>query len=217
MAIISGIRPEEVPAAPGRLVRAQLDEVHRGGRTMSEKRFAPPPIPRHLVDGLSESATIPTNDFLPAREPLSRITGGCAGPGGSNGINLGDAQQAFLPRTPGLPTGSAERKEFPMCTGVLDYFPAALAEVAHVSWVGNQKHNPGQPLHHARGKSMDHPDCIVRHTSERGGWDRFEWTDENGAQQVRWVMHSAYVAWRALADLQQECEDLGASRARAAK
>lgn len=126
-------------------------------------------------------------------------------------------QQQFRPRIPGLPTDSKARKEFPTCTGVLDYFTAAIAEVAHVSWVGNQKHNPGEPLHHARGKSMDHPDCIVRHTMERGGWDKFEWIDEDGIAQVRWVMHSAYVAWRALADLQQECEDLGAPRARAAR
>lgn len=105
----------------------------------------------------------------------------------------------------GLPVDSAERKRTPMCTGLLDYFTAALAEVAKVSFAGNEKHNPGQPLHHARGKSTDHPDCIVRHLTERGG------RDENG------MRHTAALAWRALALLQEELEAEGAPKARGAK
>ncbi len=62
-----------------------------------------------------------------------------------------------------LPTDSAERKRHPLFSGVLKYAPAALAGVAKISIDGNDKHNPGQPLHHARGKSTDHPDCILRH------------------------------------------------------
>lgn len=96
-----------------------------------------------------------------------------------------------------LTEDSAARKATPMVSGLLDYFPAALAAVAAVSKVGNDKHNPGQPMHHARGKSMDHADCIVRHLVDRGYKD-----DSN-------VRHSAYVAWRALALLQQELEDAG--------
>lgn len=92
-----------------------------------------------------------------------------------------------------LPTDSAARKEMPMCRGLLDYFPDALAEVARVSWLGNEKHNPGQPIHWSRGKSMDHADCIVRHLAERGGFDG----------EIR---HSAALAWRALALLQEELE-----------
>lgn len=88
---------------------------------------------------------------------------------------------------------SAERKEYPITTGVLDYFPDAIAMVAHVSYVGNQKHNPGQPLHWARGKSMDHEDCIARHTIERD-------QEEDG------ILHAANRAWRALAELQQILE-----------
>lgn len=109
-----------------------------------------------------------------------------------------------LPTT--LPTGSQERKDIPLCTGVLDYFPAALAEVAKVSKAGNDKHNPGQPMHHARGKSTDHADCIIRHLSERGT------TDPDDGQR-----HSAKVAWRSLALLQEELEAAGAPLARAAK
>jgi hypothetical protein len=62
-----------------------------------------------------------------------------------------------------LPTDSAERKEIPITSGVLKYAPAALAGVARISMEGNKKHNGDQPLHHARGKSTDHSDCIVRH------------------------------------------------------
>lgn len=90
-----------------------------------------------------------------------------------------------------------------MCAGLVDYFPAALAEVANVSFEGNEKHNPGQPLHWARGKSMDHPDCILRHLAERGGFD--------GP-----IRHSAALAWRALALLQEELEAEGAAPGRAA-
>jgi hypothetical protein len=97
-----------------------------------------------------------------------------------------------------LPTESAARKGVPLARGVLDYFPAALAEVARVSKAGNDKHNPGQDMHHARGKSTDHADCLLRHLVDRGKVDV-----ETGQR------HSAEVAWRALALLQQELEDEG--------
>lgn len=93
-----------------------------------------------------------------------------------------------------LPVGSKERKQFPITTGVLDYFPLALAEVARCSKSGNDQHNPGQPLHWARGKSRDHADCIARHLIQRGTLD------------FDGVRHSAKVAWRALAFLQEELE-----------
>jgi hypothetical protein len=89
---------------------------------------------------------------------------------------------------------SAERKEYPITTGVLDYFPDAIAMVAHVSYLGNQKHNPGQPLHWARGKSSDHVDCISRHLIERDTID------------VANVHHMANEVWRSLAELQEFLE-----------
>ena len=49
-----------------------------------------------------------------------------------------------------LTTDSKERKNTPIVTGVLDYFPLALAGIARVSKKGNDKHNPGQPLHYCR-------------------------------------------------------------------
>ena len=112
-----------------------------------------------------------------------------------------------------LPTDSAERKQRPVTSGVLDYFPSAIAEVAFVSFVGNEKHNPGEPLHHARGKSMDHADCIGRHLLQRGTFDVVTLPD---GREFR-VRHSAYVAWRALALLQEELEAEGAPMARGAR
>lgn len=92
---------------------------------------------------------------------------------------------------------SEQRKQYPIVTGVFDYFPDAIAEVAHVSYLGNEKHNPGQPMHWARGKSMDHENCIARHTIERDTVESVG-TDE--------VLHAAYRAWRSLAALQELLE-----------
>ena len=94
-----------------------------------------------------------------------------------------------------LPTEPKDRKNYPIATGVVDYFPDALIALAELSYKGNQQHNPGQPLHWAREKSTDHPDCLLRHFVERGKID----TDG--------VRHSTKVAWRALALLQLEIEN----------
>lgn len=96
---------------------------------------------------------------------------------------------------PGGLNGSAEdRKQIPVASGVLDYFPDAIAAIAHCSWVGNEQHNPGQPLHWSRHKSADHGDCMMRHFMQRGA------VDSDG------VRHSTKTAWRALALLQLELE-----------
>lgn len=104
-----------------------------------------------------------------------------------------------------LPEDAKERKKVPIGTGVIDYFPAALAEIAKVSFVGNEQHNAGQPLHWARGKSTDQADTMIRHFLERGT------LDSDG------VRHSAKMCWRALAILQLELEAEGAPIARGAK
>ena len=90
-----------------------------------------------------------------------------------------------------------ERKNTPIYSGVVRYFPDALREVARVSKAGNDQHNPGQPLHWAKEKSTDHEDCILRHlTDHAAGEDR----DTDGQ------LHLAKVAWRALAALQTYLE-----------
>ena len=81
-----------------------------------------------------------------------------------------------------------------MATGLLDYFPEALAAVASLSHGATAQHHPGAEMHWDRTKSQDHADCIVRHLVDRGTYDH------DGAR------HSAKVAWRALAMLQMELE-----------
>ena len=89
---------------------------------------------------------------------------------------------------------SAQRKEYPITTGCLDYFRDALLYISHVSYKGNQKHNPGEPLHWARGKSTDEPDALGRHLVAR------EIVDDNG------LLEAGEMAWRALALLQKLLE-----------
>lgn len=89
-----------------------------------------------------------------------------------------------------LPTDPKARKALPVMTGVIDYFPDAIAEIAAVSKAGNDQHNPGQPLQWSKGKSADHADTMLRHFMERKGLD----TDGQ--------RHAAKAAWRALAFLQ---------------
>ena len=103
-----------------------------------------------------------------------------------------------------LPEAAQDRKNIPLAAGCFDYFPAALAAVAELSRVANEQHNPGQPMHWARGKSADHIDCLLRHLVDRGSRD----TDG--------VLHDTKVAWRALANLQVLLEELGAPMARGA-
>lgn len=104
-------------------------------------------------------------------------------------------------RVPSLPQDYKARKEIPICTGVLDYFPKSLAEVARVSYEGNKQHNPGEPLHWAKGKSQDEEDAHIRHWMER--YD----IDGDG------VYHAAKAAWRNLAFLEKllEAKELGMS------
>jgi hypothetical protein len=104
-----------------------------------------------------------------------------------------------------LPSNPKERKKIPLASGLFDYFASALIEVAKVSEIGNDQHNPGEPLHWSRGKSDDHADTMMRHFVERGS------RDTDGA------LHAAKMVWRGLAILQLECEAEGAPVARRAK
>ncbi len=89
---------------------------------------------------------------------------------------------------------TGDRKQYPITTGVLDFFPDAIVEVARVSVVSTEQHHPGQPVHWDRDKSTDEADALARHLLERGTRD----TDG--------LRHTAKVAWRALALLQREIE-----------
>lgn len=87
------------------------------------------------------------------------------------------------------------RKDYPVYTGVLKYFPDALIELSRVSLQGNKQHHPDKPLHWDKSKSADHLDALTRHLIDA---DKM---DDDG------VLHLAKVAWRALAALQTKLEN----------
>jgi hypothetical protein len=89
---------------------------------------------------------------------------------------------------------SIKRKNTPVFSGVIKYFPDAIKEVARVSYAGNQQHHKDKPLHWDRSKSTDELDALTRHLLDAGKFD----TDGQ--------RHSAKIAWRALANLQKELE-----------
>lgn len=85
------------------------------------------------------------------------------------------------------------RKQHPVYSGVIKYFPLALMEVANISWIGNEQHNPGEPLHWARHKSTDQLDAAVRHIIDHASGKTL---DTDGGY------HLAKAAWRILAELE---------------
>ena len=89
---------------------------------------------------------------------------------------------------------AVDRKQTPVFSGVLKYFPDAIREVAKCSFVGQQQHNPDLPLAWDRSKSGDELDALTRHLLDAGT------IDDDG------IRHSAKVAWRSLANLQKEIE-----------
>lgn len=91
-----------------------------------------------------------------------------------------------------MTTDPEERKRIPIATGVLDYFPRAIVEVAKVSYMGSKQHHPDEPLHWDKSKSTDHADALMRHFMKRGT------LDSDGMKET------AKVAWRALAMLEEE-------------
>ena len=90
------------------------------------------------------------------------------------------------PKRKPLPDDAAERKQIPIYTGFIRYFPDAIAAVAKVSLVGGIQHGQTpETLHWDRSKSKDELDAMMRHI-----------LDEDWEQ----------VAWRALANLQKQIE-----------
>ena len=107
-----------------------------------------------------------------------------------------------------LPTDSHARKMIPRHSGCDAYFPAALAGVAFHSMKGNEKHNPGQPLHHARGKSNDHADCIKRHMTDID--DLLAARSRGEDVSPREILDEVdALSWRALAFSQELHENIG--------
>ena len=90
-----------------------------------------------------------------------------------------------------------KRKEMPVYSGVIKYFPDALLEVSRVSFLGNKQHNNGNKLFWDRSKSKDELDAMMRHLID---YSKGVKEDSDGS------LHLAKVAWRAMAMLQKELE-----------
>jgi hypothetical protein len=88
---------------------------------------------------------------------------------------------------------SVKRKQIPVFSGVLKYFPNAIKEVAKCSYKGNEQHHPNTPLHWDKNKSKDDYDALTRHLIDH----TINPIDDDG------VLHLTKVAWRALAGLER--------------
>lgn len=185
------------------LVKEQaINAVLKAERAEEARKYAPRPL-SEIEDDMTWN---PLWDHLPVRgaAPHHYDAAGCAQPktpekADYDALLKAEQAEAAAQLTNGgkkshLPVHAQARKEIPLASGLIDYFPDALVQVAAVSYVGNQQHNPGQPLTWDRTKSSDEADTLIRHFLDRGTYD----TDG--------VRHSAKVAWRALALLQKEIE-----------
>lgn len=92
-----------------------------------------------------------------------------------------------------LPTDYDARKALPVYSFLTQYFPLAIIEMVKVSVAGNAQHNPGEPLHWARGKSMDQLNTAMRHQFDHGMGQTY---DGDGC------MHLAKAMWRLGAEIQ---------------
>mgnify|MGYP003982464525 FL=1 len=90
-----------------------------------------------------------------------------------------------------------KRKDTPVFSGVLKYFPNALKEVSKCSKAGNDQHHPDKPLHWDMNKSKDEYDALTRHLIDH----TIEPMDDDG------ILHLTKVAWRALAGLERYLTD----------
>lgn len=141
-----------------------------------------------------------------------------SGDGGAGGGTVGQSiKLAIETKSTTLPTDSNDRKNYPLLSGCLKYFPAALASVANVSKLGNDKHNPGEPLHHAREKSTDHGDCIARHLMDTEDLLSAFSQDNSTISPDQILLEVSQLAWRALAYSQILHERFGAPLAPGAK
>ena len=86
-----------------------------------------------------------------------------------------------------------ERKDTPVFSGVLKYFPNAIKEVSKCSKAGNDQHHPDKPLHWDMSKSKDEYDALTRHLIDH----TIDPVDTDG------ILHLTKVAWRALAGLER--------------
>ncbi len=125
-----------------------------------------------------------------------------------------------------LPDESKMRHQYPISSGCLAYFPAAIAGVARHSYIGGAKYNDGA-LVHLRYISNNHMDCVGRHLldiqdllaqKERGVQFVPTWVynfDEKTEELITLDINEAILiecnalSWRSLAISQELHEKLG--------
>lgn len=106
---------------------------------------------------------------------------------------------------------SQARKDTPLLATVFGYFAAAMAGLARHCVRSNEKHNKGEPVHWARGKSTDHAECNLRHlidAEEMKAWLRRN-PGRPEREAVLTMLEHEYDArvWRASADSQEFYEE----------
>ena len=82
-----------------------------------------------------------------------------------------------------LPEDAQERKNVPVWTAFIKYFPHAIVAVAKHAANGSKQHHPNDPPWWDMSKSQDEMDALMRHALEG---------------------HHEAVAWRAMANLERE-------------
>ena len=93
-----------------------------------------------------------------------------------------------------LPTDSKARKDIPIYTGFVRFFPDAMGAVAQLSQIATLKHTPGATIAvWNKAKSTDELDCLMRHMVD----------DVNEPYDRDNVLHATKVAWRGMANLQR--------------
>lgn len=92
------------------------------------------------------------------------------------------------------PPEAQQRKEQPVYSGVVKYFPRALKYISEVSLAGNKQHHEDKPLHWDMSKSTDEGDALLRHLIDHAQGKEI---DDDG------IYHLGKASWRALAILER--------------
>jgi hypothetical protein len=99
-----------------------------------------------------------------------------------------------------LPTEDKARKEIPIWSFLMGYFPDALLAVVGVCVAGNRQHNPElapSDIQWSRGKSADQMNTAMRH----------QWDYGRGVKKdIDGQWHLAKAIWRLSAQLQLDIE-----------
>lgn len=109
-----------------------------------------------------------------------------------------------------LPQKSEDRKQVPIFSGFIAYFPAAIAGAAKVSVAGVSQHKLGK-LGHNRSKSADHSDCVPRHMMDTQDLVAALERNEISLDEVRdkILAEASQAVWRVCAWSQQLHERFG--------